>query len=76
MVIAPIALIFSFNIYLGIVLIILNALYFLSYNIFKKPLFKVNYEYKEEQSRYFGKLTEQLCNVKFIQLHGVGNGFF
>ena len=75
MVIAPIALIFSFNIYLGIVLIILNALYFLSYNIFKKPLFKVSYEYKEEQSRYFGKLTEQLFNVKFIQLHGVGNGF-
>ncbi len=75
MVIAPLALIFSFNIYLGIVLIILNALYFLSYTVFKKPLFKVSYEYKEEQSRYFGKLNEQLFNVKFIQLHGVGNGF-
>ena len=75
MVIAPLALIFSFNAYLGIALIVLNALYFLSYTAFKKTLFKASYEYKEEQSKYFGKLNEQLFNVKFIQLHGVGSGF-
>lgn len=75
MVIAPLVLIFSFNIYLGMALIVLNALYFLSYQAFRNTLFKASYGYKEEQSKYFGKLHEQLFNVKFIQLHGMGSGF-
>ncbi len=75
MVIVPLALIFSFNIYLGIVLIVLNLLYFFCYTAFKKPLYEINYEYAEERSKFFGKLNEQLFNVRFIQLHGIANDF-
>jgi len=67
--------IFLSNSYLAGILIILNMLYYVSYRIFKKHIFKLNYEFKEEQAHFFNKLNEQLFNIKFIQIHGVGQAF-
>ena len=73
--IAPLVLIFSFNIYLGIALLLLNGAYYGSYILFKKPLFKANYEVSEAQAEFFGKLDAQLSNVRFIQTQGANRSF-
>lgn len=68
--------IFSVNTYLAIIMLVLNLIYFASYKILKKIIFKANYELKEGQAHFFGRLNEQLLNVKFIQMHGIEQDFF
>ena len=71
----PLVMLLSFNISIAFVLIILIIVYLITYNLFKKPLFKNSYEYREKQSVFFNKLHEQLLHIKFIKRHGMSNCF-
>ena len=73
--IIPLILIFSFNSYLGLFLLVLNILYALAYCIFKNPLFHVNLCFSEAVSSYFSSLDEQLSYIEFLQTHGIVRGF-
>jgi len=76
MIIVPLFLLFRFNITLSIVLLFVVIIYFVCYMLYKKRLYKVSFDFKEAQASFFGKLNEQLFNIKFIKLHGLFERFF
>jgi ABC-type bacteriocin/lantibiotic exporter with double-glycine peptidase domain len=61
--------IFSINVYISIIFLAILPLYTLAYFIFKKPLYKAGYIYKEEQNKFFAKINEQLYNIKLIKVN-------
>jgi ATP-binding cassette subfamily C protein len=73
--IIPLILIFSFNGYLGLLLLGLNILYALTYFIFKNSLFNANFRLSEATSSFFSSLDEQLSYIDFLQTHGIIRGF-
>ena len=76
MIVVPITIMVSFNLSLAIVLISIAVVYYITYLLYKKKLYKVNLQYKEDQSRFFSKLNEQVQNAKFIKLHSMFSSFF
>jgi ABC-type bacteriocin/lantibiotic exporter with double-glycine peptidase domain len=48
-------------------LFILIPIYAFIYLAFKKPLFQSKYQIKESRNRFFGKINEQLANIKHIK---------
>lgn len=64
-------LLIKINLDLAVLLLILIPLYISTYILFKKPLFKSGYKMKEEQSKFFSKLNEQLYNIKFIKTNSL-----
>lgn len=61
-------MLFSINLNLIFGVIIFIPIYTLIYILLKKPLFKKNMEYKEQLSDFFGKMNEQLTNMKNIKV--------
>lgn len=61
--------------WLGAAMLALNVIYFVLYNVFKKPVYKADYEFMDEQATFFSKLDTQLSNVKFIQTQGIAKSF-
>lgn len=59
-IVVPLIIIFSISKNMFIIIMILIVIYAISYMIFKKKLFKSNYDVKEKQNIYFSKLYEQL----------------
>jgi len=74
-VIVSLCLLFSFHLILASILLFVALLYFIFYTLYKKKLYKVNHVYQESQSFFFGKLHEQLFNIKIIKLHGLYSQF-
>ena len=70
-VVAALVLLFSFNPVLAGILLAVAAVYFFIYLMCRQMLHKANYEYKESQSVYFGKLYEQLAGIRLIKLHSL-----
>ena len=68
---AALVLLFSFHPPLAGVLMAVAAAYFSIYLMCRKMLYKANHEYKEAQSVFFGKLHEQLFNIRFIKLRNL-----
>jgi ATP-binding cassette subfamily C protein len=76
MIIAPLFLLFQFNVKLTLVLIGIIVIYFVGYILYKKRLYTVSLDFKEAQAGFFAKLNEQLFNIKFIKIHGLFTSFF
>ncbi|WP_346938786.1 ABC transporter ATP-binding protein [uncultured Clostridium sp.] len=62
-------LMYNLNIKITIIVLLSIPIYIFLYMIFKKPLYKSNYDYKEEQSKFFSKMNDQLSNISFIKLN-------
>jgi len=71
----PLFIIFTLSTHVMLIIIISLFIYYLGYLLFKKPLYIINFEFKEEQSYFFSKLHEQLANVRFIKLQGLLESF-
>jgi len=52
-------------------IISLIPIYFLSYFCFKKPLYKTNLVFKENQNKFFAKMNHQLLYLKYLKIHGL-----
>lgn len=68
-------LIFSFDTFIAIVLVLLVPCYFAAYQFLKKGLFKTGYELKKSQAEYFGKLNEQISSIRQIKLFSLFSSF-
>lgn len=71
----PLIILISLNIYIALILVILILLYLITYFLFKIPLFKNNYQYKEKESKYFNCLYSQLSHMKFMKANSVNEYF-
>ena len=71
----PFVLILLFEPWLGLCMVVLNILYFILYNIFKKPVYQADYAFKEEQAAFFSKLNGQISDIQFIQAQGLADSF-
>lgn len=71
----PIFILFSINIYIGILLFGLSIIYFITYILFKNPLYNSNLMFKNSQSKYFNGIFERINNIKFIRLNSLYNYF-
>lgn len=60
---------------LGWIMVATNIAYYLIYILLRKPKYKRSYDTSESQLHFFGKLDEQLSNVKFLQIHGISGKF-
>lgn len=61
----------AINITLMFILILLIPLYIMLYYVFKKPLFKSNYEMREERNNYQAYQTTQFLNIKYIKTNAL-----
>ncbi len=61
---------------LSILIIAIGLLYIIGYKIFKKPLYKASVEVREQQSRYFASINNQISHAKFIKSHSIEEVFF
>lgn len=68
-------LLFYFEPLLALLLVVLNICYVIAYRVLKAPLKKRKYVMYEEQAKYFGKLNEQLSNMEFVKMQGIGAEF-
>lgn len=73
--IVPFILLFFISKSIFIILCILTIFYWTSYISLKRLLFKSSYEIKEIQSKYFGKLYEQISNIPFIKINVISEVF-
>lgn len=71
----PVIILFSINIYIGILLSGLSIIYFITYVLFKNPLYNSNLKFKNSQSEYFNSIFERINNIKFIRLNSLYNYF-
>jgi len=74
-VIVTFLIMFVFHPGLSGVLLGIAVVYFVFYTLYKKILYKSSHALKESQSEFFGKLYEQLFNIRFIKLHSMFNHF-
>lgn len=70
-IIVLIYLLIKIDLDLSMLLLILMPLYIITYILFKKPLYVSGYKMKEEQTKFFSKLNEQLYNIKFIKTNSL-----
>ena len=61
---------------ISIFIIIIAVLYVLLYKIFKKPIYKASIQLREQQSRYFANVNNQISHAKFIKSHSIEDVFF
>lgn len=62
-------ILFRISVKISIMLIILIPIYLILYFLFRKPLYKLGYDYKEKQSKFFAKMNEQLFNLRLIKIN-------
>ncbi|MBQ6159872.1 MAG: ABC transporter ATP-binding protein [Oscillospiraceae bacterium] len=71
----PLVLIARMEPWLGLAVLAVNLLYFALYHLLKGRLYRAQRKFMDEQADYFSKLGTQLSNVKFIQTHGLAEGY-
>lgn len=71
----PFVLILRFEPWLALCLFVLSVLYFVMYNVLKKPVYQADYAFKEEQAVFFSKLNGQISDIRFIQTQGLAESF-
>lgn len=62
-------ILFSINIKIATMLLMLIPIYIVIYKYFKKPIYNSSYECREHQSKLFSKMNEQINNIKFIKMN-------
>lgn len=62
-------ILFSINIKIATMLLILIPIYIVIYIYFKKPIYNSSYECSELQNKLFSKMNEQINNIKFIKMN-------
>lgn len=70
-VIISVVILLKINTVLMIILIALIPIYILLYMVFKTPLFKANYDMREERNIYQSYQTSQFINVKHIKANAL-----
>lgn len=73
--IVPLVILFIINIYIGMLLFCLSLVYFITYVLFKNPLYNNNLKFKNYQSQYFNSIFERINYIKFISLNSLLNYF-
>ena len=71
----PLVLIALMEPWLGLAMLAVNLLYFAIYHFLKGGLYRAQRQFMDEQADYFSKLGTQISNVKFIQTHGLADGY-
>ena len=61
---------------ISILIVVIAVLYIVGYKIFKKPLYEASVEVREQQSRYFANINNQISHAKFIKSHSIEEVFF
>lgn len=61
--------------WLGVVMVGINLAYFGIYQLLRKPLYQRHKAATEALMTFFGRMDEQLSNVKFLQIHGISRKF-
>ncbi len=73
--IIPLVLLTWMELWLGVAVVAVNLVFFVLYHLLRGGVYRAQQEYLHEQADYFAKLGTQLSNVKFIQTHGLANGY-
>jgi ATP-binding cassette subfamily C protein len=68
-------LIININYIISLVVALIAILYVVGYKLFKNSLYKVAEQVREQQSRYFSNINNQITRAKFIKLHAIENIF-
>lgn len=68
-------ILFYVNTVIALASIISIPIYILLYIKFKNKLYSSNYEFYEQRSQYFAKMTEQFSFIKFIKTHALFSVF-
>ena len=71
----PLILIGWIEPWLSVAMLGINLAYYALYHVLRGRLYRVQRELMDEQADYFSKLGTQLSNVKFVQTHGLAEGF-
>lgn len=61
--------------FLCFMLLVFLPAYILIYLFFRKKVYKANYKFKEAQSRYFSRMTEQFSAIQYLKLHSLFSFF-
>jgi len=69
--VVPLAILASLNWIIGLALLIFLMAYFALYFVFRNPIYKVDFIYKEKHSAFFASLYEQFSLVKKIKLDSI-----
>jgi ATP-binding cassette subfamily C protein len=64
------------NYKISIFIIIIAFLYIFLYKIFKNPIYKASVQLREQQSRFFANINNQISHAKFIKSHSIEDVFF
>ena len=71
MFIVPLVILLAMNWFVAVLLMAFLIVYVTLYFIFKDPLFKANFAFKEAQSKFFSNLNDQLKYIKLIKLNSI-----
>jgi len=71
MLIVPFVVLIHMNWMIALLLMIFLVVYILSYSIFKKPLYKANFAFKEAQSKFFAHMYDQFKYIKLIKINSI-----
>lgn len=71
----PFLILYRYNSQIAWIVCGMTILYFFVYRLTKKPLYQINLKFQEAQSRYFGKLNEQLRMARFVKMHAIADSF-
>ena len=71
MFVVPFIILLNMNFSIAIIIIIFNTIYILLYIAFKKPLYKIGFLFKENQSKFFSSLYEQFQYIKLIKINSI-----
>lgn len=74
-ILSPIVFIFSFDLKLGMGIVVSILLYYIAYGYFKKPLYKINKMLIEERANFFSRLNEQISYIEFIKVNSLYREF-
>ena len=71
----PLGALFRFNVKIGIILMLLIAVYLVTYIGFRKPLYAYSKDTREKETIYFNELYNQFGYMKFIKTNVVQHLF-
>ena len=71
MFIVPFVVLLAMNWFVAVLMIAFLALYMTLYIVFKKPLYKASFAFKEAQSKFFSCLYDQLKYIKLIKINSI-----
>lgn len=68
-------ILYSISVPITVVTFFAIPVYITLYRLFRKKLYDTNYNFMEQRSQYFAKMTEQFTFIKFIKIHSLFTTF-